>query len=139
MQYPQGSGGGGGEGRRVGGDGRLRHPLPKPVHPPTYHISHMAHAASALAPITGRFRKRLLFDLVGSLTLGTGLAYAYWYKMHLPQMAMYKAYDAKCREESKKIYAEWVAAGNEEGSQIEWDIAQEHADIFAPREGGQPW
>ncbi|KAJ3053729.1 hypothetical protein HK097_003537 [Rhizophlyctis rosea] len=75
------------------------------------------HAASAVAPIAGRFRRRVLFDIVGSLSLGTAAAYYFWYSHHVPKMAAYKAYDEKVRAEIQAEYGEWAKN----------------------REGGQPW
>ncbi|TPX60740.1 hypothetical protein PhCBS80983_g01600 [Powellomyces hirtus] len=76
----------------------------------------MAYAASAVAPITGRFTRRVLFDLVGSISLGTGIAYYYWYRSHLPQMEEYKKYDQKVREELLAEHGTWAV---DEPNQIE--------------------
>ena len=73
------------------------------------------HAASAIAPISGRFRRKVLFDIVGSLSLGTAAAYTFWYYHHVPKMAEYKAYDEKVRAEIQAEYGEW--AKNREGGQ----------------------
>ncbi|TPX64596.1 hypothetical protein SpCBS45565_g05757 [Spizellomyces sp. 'palustris'] len=80
----------------------------------------MAYAASALAPVTGRFRRRVLRDLVGSITLGTGIAYYWWYSSHVPIMQescapKYKDYDHKVREEMLKEHGAWaIGPGQQE-------------------------
>ncbi|KAJ3014349.1 hypothetical protein HKX48_005204 [Thoreauomyces humboldtii] len=68
----------------------------------------MAFAASAVAPITGRFTRRVIFDLVGSITFGTGLGYYYWYYSHLPKMQDYKDYDQKVRKELLAEHGTWA-------------------------------
>ncbi|OAV89063.1 hypothetical protein PTTG_28828 [Puccinia triticina 1-1 BBBD Race 1] len=40
----------------------------------------------AIAPITGKLRKRILLDLSVSLGLGTAAAYTWWYGYHVPKM-----------------------------------------------------
>ncbi|KNC96587.1 uncharacterized protein SPPG_08171 [Spizellomyces punctatus DAOM BR117] len=100
----------------------------------------MAYAASAIAPITGRFRRRVLRDLVGSIALGTGIAYYWWYNSHVPTMQescapyylrllyapelwnskeqrgnKYKDYDHKVREEMLKEHGAWaIGPGQQE-------------------------
>ncbi|KAJ3152485.1 hypothetical protein HDU89_001172 [Geranomyces variabilis] len=74
----------------------------------------MAFAASAIAPITGRFTKRVMFDLVGSITTGTALAYYYWNSSHLPKMAEYKQYDQKVREELLAAHGSWAKKNGED-------------------------
>ncbi|KAJ3382152.1 hypothetical protein HDU92_004914 [Lobulomyces angularis] len=67
----------------------------------------------AIAPITGRFRKRVIFDVVGSLTLGTVGAYWFWYGFHLPFMKKRLDYDAKVKQEmalENKPYYDSVSA-----------------------------
>ncbi|KAJ3186339.1 hypothetical protein HDU85_007779 [Gaertneriomyces sp. JEL0708] len=59
----------------------------------------MAFAASAVAPMTGRFRRKVIRDLVGSVSLGLVFGYTWWYGFHLPKMQHWKAYDQKVREE----------------------------------------
>ncbi|KNZ54833.1 cytochrome c oxidase subunit 7A [Puccinia sorghi] len=39
----------------------------------------------AIAPITGKLRKRILLDLSVSLGLGTAAAYTWWYGYHVPK------------------------------------------------------
>ncbi|KAL7746642.1 hypothetical protein RI367_008042 [Sorochytrium milnesiophthora] len=36
-----------------------------------------------IAPITGMLRRKFLFDLTGSLVLGTAGGYAFWYGYHV--------------------------------------------------------
>ncbi|KAI9101937.1 hypothetical protein DFS34DRAFT_612048 [Phlyctochytrium arcticum] len=75
----------------------------------------MAFAASAVAPITGRFRNRIIRDLVLSITVGT-IAATYWWKTsHVPKMEMYKSYDKRVREELIKEHGAWaIGPGQQE-------------------------
>ncbi len=66
--------------------------------------------ASAIAPITGRFRTRLVRDLVGSLTLGTAAAYYYWHNIHIPSMAKFRAHDAAVKIQVDAENAAFLAA-----------------------------
>ncbi|KAI8819867.1 uncharacterized protein EV422DRAFT_568325 [Fimicolochytrium jonesii] len=74
----------------------------------------MAFAASSLAPITGRFKKRVVRDLVGSITFGTAAAYYWWNNSHLPKMAEYKAYDSKVRAELIAEHGEWAIGSGQQ-------------------------
>ncbi|KAJ3103016.1 hypothetical protein HDU97_010454 [Phlyctochytrium planicorne] len=65
---------------------------------------------SAIAPIVGRFRSRVIRDLVGSITLGVGLGYTYWLGFHEPAVQQWKAYDAQVAAEIKPIHDAWRAA-----------------------------
>ncbi|KAH9471670.1 hypothetical protein Pst134EA_005549 [Puccinia striiformis f. sp. tritici] len=40
----------------------------------------------AIAPITGKLRKRIILDISVSLGLGTAAAYGWWYGYHVPKM-----------------------------------------------------
>ena len=66
--------------------------------------------ASAIAPITGRFRTRLTRDLVGSISLGTVMAYYYWHKVHVPSMAKFRAHDAAVKVQVDAENAAFLAA-----------------------------
>lgn len=48
-----------------------------------------------IAPITGRLRKRMIFDLSASMTLGLIGGYSWWYFYHLPYIRRRDAYYAK--------------------------------------------
>ncbi|KAJ3200565.1 hypothetical protein HDU67_002003, partial [Dinochytrium kinnereticum] len=65
---------------------------------------------SAIAPITGRFKGRVVRDLVLSITSGVALGYAYWYGSHEPAFKEWKAYDAKVAAEIKPVHDAWRAA-----------------------------
>ncbi|KAJ3180353.1 hypothetical protein HDU85_004058 [Gaertneriomyces sp. JEL0708] len=62
------------------------------------------HAASAIAPITGRFRHRVIRDIVGSVSLGLGIGYWFWYGVHMRDMKNWKDYDAQVRHEMQRLY-----------------------------------
>ncbi|KAL2914446.1 Cytochrome c oxidase subunit 7A [Polyrhizophydium stewartii] len=52
-----------------------------------------------IAPITGRFRGRFMRDIVGSITFGVGIAYAWWFTVSRPKFETWRAHDAKVRAE----------------------------------------
>jgi hypothetical protein len=67
---------------------------------------------SAIAPITGRFRRRIYRDLVGSLSLGTGLAFAWWYGYSRAKFTEYRNFN---EANKKKMIAEeeqWMTENN---------------------------
>lgn len=76
-------------------------------------------AASAIAPITGRFRKRIVFDLFGALALGTACASAWWYGHHIPKMAKFRAHDARVKLEVDAENAAFLAAQAQVSSSAE--------------------
>ncbi|KAG9010656.1 hypothetical protein FRB94_010133 [Tulasnella sp. JGI-2019a] len=48
----------------------------------------------AIAPITGKLRKRLILDLSVALGLGTAGGYAFWYGYHIPSSELtYETFD----------------------------------------------
>jgi len=53
----------------------------------------------AIAPITGRLRKRLIFDITAGLGLGLASGYAYWYLYHVPAIKQRDAFYAKLEAE----------------------------------------
>ncbi|TPX36198.1 hypothetical protein SmJEL517_g01491 [Synchytrium microbalum] len=63
--------------------------------------------SSAIAPLVGRFRKRVIFDVVGSCTLGTVLAFGYWHFIHTPQFNDYDNYFKKVQAEIKEKEVAW--------------------------------
>jgi cytochrome c oxidase subunit 7 len=67
-------------------------------------------ASSAIAPITGRFRKRIVFDLFGSLALGLACGSVWWFGHHVPKMAQYRAHDARVKLEIDAENAAFLAA-----------------------------
>ncbi|KDN49561.1 hypothetical protein K437DRAFT_255237 [Tilletiaria anomala UBC 951] len=52
-------------------------------------------AAASLPAMTGKLRKRLIFDLSVALGGGTALGYAYWYGVHIPSVQRRDAFYAK--------------------------------------------
>ncbi|EPQ27051.1 uncharacterized protein PFL1_05335 [Pseudozyma flocculosa PF-1] len=49
----------------------------------------------AIAPITGKLRKRLILDLSVALGGGVALGYGYWYGVHIPSVQRRDAFYAK--------------------------------------------
>ncbi|KAH8926242.1 cytochrome c oxidase family protein-like protein [Atractiella rhizophila] len=52
-----------------------------------------------IAPITGKLKKRLIFDLSFSIGSGVVAAYAYWYGYHIPAVRKREAFYAKLEQE----------------------------------------
>ncbi|GHJ88455.1 hypothetical protein NliqN6_4857 [Naganishia liquefaciens] len=48
-----------------------------------------------VAPIIGKFRKRLILDLSVAIGLGTAAGYGYWYGVHLPNARVRDLYYLK--------------------------------------------
>ncbi|KAJ3068306.1 hypothetical protein HDU98_008490 [Podochytrium sp. JEL0797] len=67
---------------------------------------------SAIAPITGRFGRRVTRDIVGSLTVGISAGYYYWNYVHLPSIREWRAYDKIVMAETKQIHDAWAAEQN---------------------------
>ena len=63
---------------------------------------------SAIAPLAGRFRRRVFRDVVGSLTVGVAGAYYFWYFHPIPSMEKWRAYDAAVATESKAEVSLWL-------------------------------
>ncbi|KAI9335418.1 hypothetical protein DFJ73DRAFT_629429 [Zopfochytrium polystomum] len=59
---------------------------------------------SAIAPITGRFKSRVIRDLFISVPAGTAFGAWYWYGYHVPAIQKYKAYDAQVAADVKEIH-----------------------------------
>jgi hypothetical protein len=53
----------------------------------------------AIAPLVGRFQKRVVRDVTGSIVLGTIGAFSFWHFVHLPKINMWKEYDLKVKAE----------------------------------------
>jgi hypothetical protein len=69
-------------------------------------------SASAIAPITGRFRMRLKRDLVSSIGLGGVLGYCFWYGYHKPKMAMFLTFDAENKARILEEEKSWMTENN---------------------------
>ncbi|TPX50991.1 hypothetical protein SeLEV6574_g00588 [Synchytrium endobioticum] len=69
--------------------------------------------SSAIAPLVGRFRRRVVRDVVGSVALGTVLAIGYWNFVHIPQFNEYDTYFKKVQAEIKEKEDSWRAALNQ--------------------------
>ena len=67
----------------------------------------LAQMPSAIAPITGRFKYRIIRDLVASTSIGTVLAFAYWNNVTLPAQREWKQYHDKVQLETKQIHDDW--------------------------------
>ncbi|KZV68215.1 cytochrome-c oxidase subunit VIIa [Peniophora sp. CONT] len=55
----------------------------------------------AIAPITGKLRKRLWLDVTMSLGLGTSAAYAWWYGYHIPALRRQEEFYLKLEREKQ--------------------------------------
>lgn len=61
-----------------------------------------------IPPQTGYFRRIALFNIVGSLTLGIGIATWWWYRVHVPEFKEFHDYLEEVRQETKAEYEEWL-------------------------------
>ncbi|KAJ7577043.1 COX7A, subunit VIIa of cytochrome c oxidase [Mycena floridula] len=52
-----------------------------------------------IAPIVGKFRKKMILDLSLGIGLGFGGAYAFWYGFHLPKVARQENFYLKLEKE----------------------------------------
>ncbi|KAF4611135.1 hypothetical protein D9613_006984 [Agrocybe pediades] len=60
----------------------------------------------AIAPITGKLRKRFWLDVTSAFGLGIGAGYAYWYGVHLKSVERQENFYVKLEKERA------AAAGN---------------------------
>ncbi|KAI8904399.1 hypothetical protein EDD86DRAFT_242271 [Gorgonomyces haynaldii] len=67
---------------------------------------------SAIAPITGRFRRKLLFDIVGSLSLGTVFASYYYYNLSRPVILRAQEHDRQTKEKTLAEAEQWFKENN---------------------------
>jgi hypothetical protein len=67
---------------------------------------------SKIAPITGRFKNRVIRDVSYSVVFGTGLALAYWYGYALPKHQTFKQYDAKVKAQAFEEEKVWMTENN---------------------------
>ncbi|KAG9098312.1 hypothetical protein FS749_004122 [Ceratobasidium sp. UAMH 11750] len=56
----------------------------------------------AIAPITGKLRKRLILDLSAALGLGVAAGYGYWYGIHLPSVRHREQFYVKLAQQAKE-------------------------------------
>ena len=68
--------------------------------------------SSAIAPLVGRFRRRVIRDVVGSVSLGTVLAIGFWNFVHIPEFKEYDNYFQKVQAEIKGKEDAWRASLN---------------------------
>ncbi|TPX45333.1 hypothetical protein SeMB42_g04055 [Synchytrium endobioticum] len=80
---------------------------------PPRHCQKVPIMSSAIAPLVGRFRRRVVRDVVGSVALGTVLAIGYWNFVHIPQFNEYDTYFKKVQAEIKEKEDSWRAALNQ--------------------------
>jgi hypothetical protein len=74
---------------------------------------------SRIAPITGRFKRRVMLDVTCSVIAGVGLANLWWYGVVIPKFEMFNTFDKKMREVTMAEEKEWMkenAYSREEGS-----------------------
>jgi hypothetical protein len=69
-------------------------------------------AASAIAPITGRFRRRILRDLAGSLTVGTVLAFGWWYGHSRAKFEQYRVFNEANKARIVAEEEQWMKENN---------------------------
>ena len=62
---------------------------------------------SAIAPLTGRFRGRLVRDIVGALTLGTAISSWYYFGYCKPSLDKMRAYNEQCRQDIINDTEKW--------------------------------
>ena len=67
---------------------------------------------SAIAPITGRFKRGLYRDLVGSVTAGVGLGYWFWYSHAVPKSEKFKAFNEQNKQRILAEEQEWMKDNN---------------------------
>ena len=74
---------------------------------------------SRIAPITGRFKRRVMFDVTASVVVGFGLANLWWYGVVAPKFEKFTAFDKQNRELTIAEEKEWMQGNNykrEDGS-----------------------
>jgi hypothetical protein len=67
---------------------------------------------SAIAPITGRFRRRVYRDLVAAISFGGVLAFGWWYGHSRPKFEQYRVFN---EANKKRLIAEeeqWMTENN---------------------------
>jgi hypothetical protein len=67
---------------------------------------------SAIQPITGRFQRRIVRDIVLSLSFGTAIASAFYYSHTRPKLQKFKDYDRKIKQETTQEAQEWFKENN---------------------------
>ena len=67
---------------------------------------------SRIAPITGRFKNRVIRDVAGSVTVGLLLANAFWYGYTVPKFQTFTKYDAKVKAQAMEEEAAWISENN---------------------------
>jgi len=56
----------------------------------------------AIAPITGKLRKRVILDISAALGLGTAAGYGYWYGVRIPAARHREEFYAKLAQQAKE-------------------------------------
>ena len=67
---------------------------------------------SAIAPITGRFRARVVRDIIGACSLGTVFACAWYYGESRPRFNKYREFNEKYKTESLAEEEKWMKENN---------------------------
>ncbi|KAJ1970026.1 Cytochrome c oxidase subunit 7A [Dispira parvispora] len=57
---------------------------------------------SAIAPITGKLRRTIMFDLVAGIGIGVAFGYYFWYGPHNGTLRKYDSYYAKLNASQNK-------------------------------------
>ncbi|KAJ3366368.1 hypothetical protein HDU91_001837, partial [Kappamyces sp. JEL0680] len=68
--------------------------------------------ASKIAPITGRFKNRVIRDVTGSVVLGSVLAFSFWYGYAQPKQRYFKEFDAKNKAKALEEEKAWMTENN---------------------------
>ncbi|KAJ3092650.1 hypothetical protein HK102_004889 [Quaeritorhiza haematococci] len=67
----------------------------------------------AIAPITGRFRKRIVKDLFFSISIGTAFAVYFWNGVHVPYVQERVTYINKVKKEIEAEHAAFHASNQQ--------------------------
>ena len=63
----------------------------------------------AIAAYTGRFRNRIVRDVIGAVTLGTAVSWTWWNTVHVPSINKWRAHDAQVKKELDAEYQTYLA------------------------------
>ncbi|KAH6567822.1 hypothetical protein BASA50_006043 [Batrachochytrium salamandrivorans] len=74
---------------------------------------------SALAPITGRFRGRIVRDIVLSITIGTTIASVWWVTVSRPAFVKWREHDARVKLEYIAEKDAWLKEQQQQKQQQE--------------------
>lgn len=66
------------------------------------------------APVVGRFQRRVVFNIVASLGVGTALAWGWWYKVHVPTFTKWRSHEAVAKRRVDAENAAYFSSLKEE-------------------------